>query len=62
MDTKNHLKVKEIQRKYKHKRDIVGWDIKAELPKKPHIIIKNNFDRTITDLSNEMIDKIKKLI
>jgi|TARA_Y100000294_G_scaffold143568_1_gene138175 adenylylsulfate kinase len=56
------LKHKRTYLKYKHKRDIVGWDIKAELPKKPHIIIKNNFHRTITDLSNETIDKIKKLI
>jgi len=37
-------------------------DIKAELPKKPHIILNNNFNRSIKDLSSEAIKKIKKLI
>ena len=41
---------------------IVGLDIKAELPKKPHIIINNDFNKTASALSNELIKKIKKLI
>ena len=43
-------------------KNIVGMDIKAELPKKPHIILNNNFNRSIKDLSSEAIKKIKKLI
>ena len=43
-------------------KNIVGIDIKAELPKKPHIILNNNFNRSIKDLSSEAIKKIKKLI
>ena len=45
---------------YKKKTKIVGVDIKAEFPKKPDIIIKNNFDKSIEKLSNELILKIKK--
>jgi len=43
-------------------KNIVSMDIKAELPKKPHIILNNNFNRSIKDLSSEAIKKIKKLI
>ena len=46
----------------KNKKNIVGIDIKPELPKQPHIIIKNNFDRSIKDLSDEAIKKIQDLI
>jgi len=60
--------LKEIAKKRKKSlylsktKNIVGVDIKAELPKKPHIIINNNFRRSINDLSDEVIKKIKKLI
>ena len=46
----------------KRKKNIVGVDIKAEFPKKPHIVLENDFKRSINDLSNEAIRKIKKLI
>ncbi len=46
----------------KSKKNIVGKDIKAELPKRPHIILKNNFDRSIKDLSDEAVQKIHKLL
>jgi adenylylsulfate kinase len=46
---------------YKKKTDnIMGVNIKAEFPKKPHIVIKNNFDSTIKELSEELIKKISK--
>tara|TARA_B100000965_G_scaffold406839_1_gene449447 strand:+ start:15434 stop:15964 length:531 start_codon:yes stop_codon:yes gene_type:complete len=45
-----------------NKKNIVGIDIKAEFPKKPHIILTNDFKRSIDSLSNEAIKKIKKLI
>ena len=44
------------------KKNIVGIGIKAELPKQPHIILNNDFNRSIKDLSNEAIKKIKELI
>ena len=46
----------------KNKKNIVGLDLKAELPKRPHIILKNDFNRSLKDLSNEAIQKIKKII
>tara|TARA_B110000259_G_C13980927_1_gene388592 strand:+ start:984 stop:1520 length:537 start_codon:yes stop_codon:yes gene_type:complete len=46
----------------KNKKNIVGLDIKAELPKQPHIILKNNFNKSIKNLSDEGVQKIKELI
>ena len=39
--------------------NIVGKNIKAELPKKPDIIIQNNFEKPINKLKIELIKKIK---
>ena len=45
---------------YKKKlKNIVGKNIKAELPKKPDIIIQNNFEKPIDKLKIELIKKIK---
>ena len=45
---------------YKTKlKNIVGKNIKAELPKKPDIIIQNNFEKPINKLKIELIKKIK---
>ena len=46
----------------KNVNNIVGVHIQPELPKKPDIIIENNFDRSINSLSNELIKKIIKII
>jgi len=46
----------------KNKKNIVGIDIKAELPKRSHIIVKNNFNRSVKELSDEAIEKIQELI
>ena len=46
---------------FKNKKNIVGLDIKAEFPKKPDIIINNNFDKSINKLSKELLTKIKSL-
>ena len=43
-------------------KNIVGLDIKPELPKKPDIIIRNNFKKNIDELSKELFLKIKKKI
>lgn len=47
---------------YKQKTNLVGIDIKPEFPKKPDIIIKNDFKKTIEILSKDLILKIDKKI
>ena len=44
---------------YKNKKNIVGLDIKLDFPKKPDIIINNNFKSTINEMSRELLKKIK---
>ena len=53
------------KKKIYHKKnigDIVGLSIKPELPKKPDIIIMNNFDKPIKHLSKILLNKIKHII
>ena len=40
-------------------KNIVGKNLKAELPKSPDIIIKNNFTNSLNKLSQELLKKIK---
>ncbi len=40
----------------------MGLNIKQEFPKKPDIIINNNFDKEIEILAKMLIRKIKKII
>tara|TARA_Y100000996_G_scaffold52354_1_gene35832 strand:+ start:244 stop:771 length:528 start_codon:yes stop_codon:yes gene_type:complete len=42
--------------------DIVGVNIKPELPKKPDIIINNNFKTSMNNLSTQLLKKIRNLI
>jgi adenylylsulfate kinase-like enzyme len=47
---------------YKNKiSNVWGRDIKPEYPKKPHIVLKNNFLKNKDSLSIELIKKINKL-
>ena len=46
---------------YKLKKNIVGIDILPDFPKNPHIIIENDFKKTIKRLSYELIGRLKKL-
>jgi len=46
----------------KNSGDIVGINIKPELPKKSDIIINNNFKRSTDILSKELIRKIRAII
>jgi adenylylsulfate kinase len=47
---------------YKNKTNNVwGRDIKPEYPKKPHIVLKNNFKKNKNSLSKELIKKINNL-
>ncbi len=50
-------KKKKIYRK--ETKNIVGLDIKPEYPKKPHIIIKNDFKKNIKYYSQELFKKIE---
>lgn len=62
-DIKTIIKVK--KKKIYHKKnsgDIVGIDIKPELPKNPDITIDNNFKKTTLALSKELIRKIRSII
>ena len=46
---------------YKNKTiNVWGVDLKAELPKKPDILIKNDFSKSIKLISSEILKKIKK--
>ena len=40
----------------------MGFDIKPEYPKHPHIIINNDFAKPIEELSEELLLKIDKII
>ena len=60
-DIKKIIKFKKKATYRKNSKNIVGLDIKAELPKNPHITINNNFTKSIDSLSRELIIKIKKL-
>ena len=43
--------------------DIMDRDFrKPEFPKKPHITIENNFDRSLNNISKELISKLNKFI
>ena len=46
----------------KVKTNIIGLDIKADLPTKPDIIVENNFDKTINELADELRLKLKRFI
>lgn len=46
----------------KLKKNIVGFNIKAELPKSPDIKINNNFDINTKILTKDLLKKIKKII
>lgn len=47
--------------KFKKKERIVGLNIAPEFPKKPNIVINNNFSKNTDQLSKELFKKIKKI-
>ena len=56
---------KQNKNKYFYKgnyRNVIGKNIKAEFPKSPHIIIKNNFSKSENILAKELIKKINRII
>ncbi len=60
-DVKKIIKFNKKKIIYKNKKNIIGVDIKAEYPKRPSIQIENNFKKNLHVLSDELINKIKKL-
>ena len=47
---------------YKYKKNIVGLDIKPELPKNPEIMIMNDFTLDVKILADRVLSQIFTLI
>ncbi len=46
---------------YSKTSNLVGLNIKAEFPKKPDIVINNDFKKSILDISKILFEKIKRI-
>ena len=57
---KKVMKKKQKKIYQKKTKNIVGIDIKPEYPKKPNIILKNDFKKSINLYSEELLRKIEK--
>tara|TARA_A100001011_G_C13838640_1_gene645986 strand:+ start:20 stop:553 length:534 start_codon:yes stop_codon:yes gene_type:complete len=58
----NDIVKKGEKRIYRKKQNnIVGKDIVAQLPKKPNITLKNDFTKSIKQISKELINKINEI-
>jgi len=55
------IKLKRKATYLKNKKNIVGLDIRPEFPKKPNIVIKNDFNKSTDKLAKELLSKIKNL-
>ena len=53
---------KNYKRLYLKTKNLVGLKIKPEYPKNPHITVYNNFNKSIEQLSRELIIKITKTL
>ena len=60
-DINKIIKFKKKATYSKNKKNIVGLDIKAEFPRNPDIVIKNEFNKSIDELVKELLSKIKNL-
>ena len=47
--------------KKKNKKSLYSFDIKSEFPKRPKILIRNNFKRNILEMTNSVLSKINKI-
>ena len=62
-DVRKIIKFNKKKKVYKKiKKNIMGVHILPELPTNPHITIKNDFKRSLNDISNELLVKIKKIL
>ena len=60
MKTVRKFSNKKIYKK-KYTKNIYGLDIKPQYPSKPHIIINNNFNKSVENISKDLVAKIKKI-
>ena len=56
------LKRKDKKKLYSQKKNVVGKDIKPELPLNPTITVNNNFNVPITEMAEKVFKKIVKII
>ena len=56
------LKKKDKKKLYSKKNNVVGKDIKPELPKNPNIIVNNNFTTSVEEMTERLLKKIIKKI
>jgi adenylylsulfate kinase-like enzyme len=61
-DVKKIIQFGKKKKLYLYGKNVVGVDIKPDIPKKPHIIIRNNFDRSLSKISDELMLKLNKFI
>ena len=62
-DVKKIIKFNKKRKIYKKvKKNIVGVHIKPEFPTRPDILIKNNFNRSLEIISDQLLKKIKNKI
>lgn len=54
--------LKDKKKVYKNNKDVVGLNIKPQLPKAPDIIINNTFEKNLDYLTLELLNKISKFI
>ena len=55
------LELSFIDNPKKKNKNVWGYDLKAELPKNPDITQINRFNRSLSSLSKEIFNKIKKI-
>lgn len=60
-EIKKIIKQKKKRIYFKNKKNIVGIDIKPELPKNSDIIINNDFKKSTKEISKELLKKIIKI-
>jgi adenylylsulfate kinase-like enzyme len=53
---------KDRKKIYKKNKNVVGVNIKPELPKSPDIIIDNKFNKNLNNLKLELLDKISIIV
>ena len=54
-------KVRKFSNKKIYTKNIYGLDIKPQYPSKPHIVINNNFNKSVENISKDLVAKIKKI-
>jgi len=59
---KKIIKTKKKKVYFSGSKEIVGLNIKPEFPKKPNIVIKNNFKKSTNQLSKILIKKIQNIV